>query len=429
MITSVSLTDFAAPVRDQGSIGDCAEEALCTSIGLISNELHLNLPSLSALYTYAKAREALNEFNIDEGAPAPVMLNAAMTYGMAPLSAWSDNPSNLYAHPAPYVDGIASNIKITGYTQVDQLFSASEMKNVVTQYISQGRPVLLSFQMHEGFRLEGGQHTFQQQLGRIYDGPNYGAHMVEIVAVGNEYGDGFPQSIGGGIIQNSWGANSAVNGFFEFGWQAFSQKCDLTFDSAFGLYVIDGLSVNGVEHNLVWSEDRKTVALGYVALMNRAPDCSGMDWWVENTLKHGVSAGDLYDDLLACPEEQLIYAGLDNAQFIDNIYINVLGREPGTDEGGRQFWTNAINDHYTRGDALNEIMQITLAYKDGSNQAYDADAIHSRDYLNNRLDVAMHFAVTYGGEDVNIAKTALIGVTDQYSSAVAANHHVWSLLG
>lgn len=427
-ITDVSLESFAGPVRSQVNVGKCVSSAACVTMALISNELHLGLPPLSDLYIYAKTREVEGRFYLDEGSGPGNVFNQ-MKIGNAPLSSWSDAPSNLYNRPTPAVDAIAANIQITGWTKVEQLLSASAMKAVVTQYISQGRPVLISYEMHDGLINQGEQHTFAEQKGRIYDGAKYGGHMSVIVAAGDQYGDGFVQSIGGGVLQNSVGKFDGVNGFYEFGWQAFFQKtAGAGFDINFGLYVIDGVKFNGVEHNLVWTEERKTVALGYVALLDRAPDITGLDWWADH-VESGMTAGDLYDNLLAYPEEQAVYGTLNNAQFVDNIYKNVLGRAPGQVDDGRSFWYNAINESYTRGDVVDEIMQINMAYKDGSNPVFDDVAIHSRDYLGNRLDVAMHAAVTYGNDNVEIAYAALVGVTDQYASVTAANAHVWNLIG
>ncbi len=427
-ITSTSLMDFAGPVYNQGNIGYCQSTTGRSAMDLIAKELHIALPPLSALGLYNDSRERADEFNVDGGVIPQIMFEQ-MKVGIPTLASFSDNPSNFYVHTSAAVDAIAANIKITGYTKVEQLFSATAMKNIVTEYISQGRPILMSYQMHEGLSNENGK-TFDQQTGRIYDGASRGGHMSLIVDAGNQYGDGFVQSIGGGVLQNSWGSSIATGnkGFFEFGYQAFFNKqANPGFDSAFGLYVIDGISVNGVEHNLVWSEERKTVALGYVALLDRAPDATGLDWWSDH-VKQGMTGGELYDNLLMYPEEQAVYGTLNNAQFVDNIYKNVLGRAPGSVDDGRSFWYNAINETYTRGDVVDEIMQINLAYKDGSNPEFDAVAIHSRDYLENRLDVAMHAAVTYGSDNLDVARVALVGVTDQYDSVTAANHHVWSLL-
>jgi len=424
-ITSVSLQQFIGPIRDQGAIGECAEETAVDAMALIGKEMHLPIPELSSLYLYANTRTAQGTFDTDSGTVPSIMLDQ-MKLGMAPQSAWSDDPSNLYVRPTADAQS-AATIKITGWHMVEAIHSPAMLAANAKMYLDQGRPILFGFEAHQGIMDEASQHTFDAQTGHIYDGVNYGGHMTLLIAASDALGDGYGGvngSHGGGIMQNSWGM-TGVNGLYEVAWDAIGPQLDGHIDLSLCMYVIDGIEVNGVQHNLVWTADRMTVTQGYVALLNRACDTSGLDWWANQHLP----AGTLYDHLLASAEEQAIYGNLSNAQFIDNVYINALGRAPGTDVEGRAFWTNSITATHTRGATLAEILSITAAYVDGSNPAYDADCRHSRDLLADKVDVAMHAAVTYGTDNVAIDKVALIGVTDQYASVAVANQNLYNSLG
>ncbi len=92
------------------------------------------------------------------------------------------------------------------------------------------------------------------------------------------------------------------------------------------------------------------VARLYFAYFLRIPDFAGLQFWIENyrTTKNldGISA---YFERSS--EFASRYGALDNGQFVDLVYQNLLGRAP--DPGGRAFWTGELDSgSRTRGQVM-----------------------------------------------------------------------------
>lgn len=85
------------------------------------------------------------------------------------------------------------------------------------------------------------------------------------------------------------------------------------------------------------------IARLYRAYFRRAPERSGRDYW--NSA--GKSLGDVSQAFSESAEFGQIYGQLNNADFVNLVYDNVLGR---TAEGsGAQFWTSELNRGMARG--------------------------------------------------------------------------------
>lgn len=94
----------------------------------------------------------------------------------------------------------------------------------------------------------------------------------------------------------------------------------------------------------------------YEAAFARGPDSGGLAFW-ENALQTGVGLPAVADAFVASPEFQQRYGALDTQQFVDRLYLNVLGRE--ADPAGEAFWTNVIdNGGADRGDVLLAFSQV-----------------------------------------------------------------------
>src|SRR5688500_19664870 len=67
--------------------------------------------------------------------------------------------------------------------------------------------------------------------------------------------------------------------------------------------------------------------------------------------KGGMRLDGISDAFGQSPEFVNTYGALTNAQFVDRVYRNVLGREP--DAGGRAFWTQQLDSGArTRGQVM-----------------------------------------------------------------------------
>ena len=87
----------------------------------------------------------------------------------------------------------------------------------------------------------------------------------------------------------------------------------------------------------------------YFAYFLRIPDYGGLNYWI-GQFKGGQSLIAISQQFAQSPEFQITYGSLNNSQFVDRVYRNVLGRAP--DAGGLAFWTQQINSGMTRGEMM-----------------------------------------------------------------------------
>lgn len=411
-IGNINLRSWSGPILDQGSIGSCAENAFASIIDMQMRMAGVEIPALSRMQLYADVRIAQNTFSSDSGTSSEIMFRTAMEKGVAYESSWAYDPSLLYVLPTEYVIAEAAQNKLLDYSTLNLETQWNVMANGVKTMLGQGKPVYLAFQCDPWFQAESG--NFEDLP---YTGPDTGGggHAVAIVGYDNNGTEDNRDDYY--IVQNSWGTGWGDGGYGKLGAMEFVP----------GDYDLIGMfTMNGFDgHDWTYTKQRYDVAEAYVALLNRAPDHTGQDWWASR----GLTQGQLIDALLTFPEEQVIFpSGSTDAYFIDKVYTNVLDRAAGTDAAGRAFWTAALTQH-SRGDVLAEIITLTQAYRNGQSAQYDADAQHSRDYFNNKVDVAMHLGVTYESNDLTVANVSLIGVTADYSTVLAAEQAAAIALG
>jgi hypothetical protein len=88
----------------------------------------------------------------------------------------------------------------------------------------------------------------------------------------------------------------------------------------------------------------------YFAYFLRIPDYGGLTYWI-GQFRGGMSLEAISDYFALSGEFAGRYGALDNAQFVDRVYQNVLGRAP--DAGGRAFWTSELDSGArTRGQVM-----------------------------------------------------------------------------
>jgi hypothetical protein len=87
----------------------------------------------------------------------------------------------------------------------------------------------------------------------------------------------------------------------------------------------------------------------YEAALNRSPETEGLNFWY-NHLESGQSLAWVAQGFMNSNEYQQKYGGLDNGNFVEQLYQNVLGR--GSDSAGFENWMNALNGGTSRADVL-----------------------------------------------------------------------------
>lgn len=412
-IHDIDLLSWSGPIFDQGAIGSCAQNALISIIQMQMKMSGIEIPTLSRMGLYADVRNLQQTFNYDSGTSVSVMMTVAQTKGIGYETTWPYQQSKLYVQPSTAYAQEAAQHKMGSYGEVSTETQWPIMINGIKMLLGEGKPVFLALMVDS---------WFMQQTGPIASQPGTGpdtagsGHAVAIVGFdeNNTPNDNTDDYL---IVQNSWGTSWGDNGYGRLNVTEFS----FIQNDIIGMWSINGF--DGVDWT--YTQERNDVAELYVALLNRAPDHEGQDWWASR----GHTQAEMADILLGFPEEQLVFpSGSPDSYFIDKVYTNVLGRAEGTDAAGREFWTNALTQK-TRGEVLVEILNITQSYKNGTSNTHDADAQFSRDYFNNKVDVAMHLGVTYQSNDLDVAKVALIGVTNDYSTVLAAEQAAAQALG
>ncbi len=87
----------------------------------------------------------------------------------------------------------------------------------------------------------------------------------------------------------------------------------------------------------------------YRAYYLRNPDYLGLGHWIRRR-QQGTPLSQISNQFAAAPEFALRYGFLDDDQFVDLVYKNVLGRDP--DVRGRQHWVDQLNGGLYRGQLM-----------------------------------------------------------------------------
>ena len=88
----------------------------------------------------------------------------------------------------------------------------------------------------------------------------------------------------------------------------------------------------------------------YDSAFGRAPDSAGLNGWT-TALQKGLSVADMASGFAGSQEFVATYGSLDNQQFVEQLYRNVLDREG--EATGVAGWTNALDTHaMSRGQVL-----------------------------------------------------------------------------
>jgi Ca2+-binding RTX toxin-like protein len=111
-----------------------------------------------------------------------------------------------------------------------------------------------------------------------------------------------------------------------------------------------GLSSASVEQGLWLRDDYAAqVARLYDATLDRLPDADGLVRWTA-ALRNGESLLEIANGFTSSAEFQGRYGTLDNSGFTTLLYNNVLDRQP--DCGGLELWTEALNSGKSRAEVV-----------------------------------------------------------------------------
>jgi serralysin len=131
----------------------------------------------------------------------------------------------------------------------------------------------------------------------------------------------------------------------------------------------------------------------YTAFFNRVPDGEGMEYWL-GRVAAGVSvssiANSFYEAAVQYSSLTGYSASMSNANFVDVIYRNVLGRTS-ADAEGLAYWTTALaSGAETRASLVDTILASAHTFKGNATYGWVADL------LDNKALVGKVFAVDLG---------------------------------
>lgn len=88
----------------------------------------------------------------------------------------------------------------------------------------------------------------------------------------------------------------------------------------------------------------------YQAFFNRQPDQTGFDYWSQAIRQQGASLADVAESFSQSTEFADSYGALNDDQFLELVYQNVLGRA--SDADGFAFWQTELSNGMRRGDMM-----------------------------------------------------------------------------
>jgi len=152
---------------------------------------------------------------------------------------------------------------------------------------------------------------------------------------------------------------------------------------------------------------QQVIAGLYAAFFTRAPDKNGLDYWQEKAA--GGNSQDVFNEIAAGfathPKFSELYDSLDNQQFVEAIYKNVLGFEG--DAEGINYWTGLINGSSSRSDMVAGFvyssLNVNLDDAQWSNLSAEekTTAQNRQDTIMNKADTGLYFVEQFG-EATNI---------------------------
>lgn len=132
----------------------------------------------------------------------------------------------------------------------------------------------------------------------------------------------------------------------------------------------------------------------YVAFFNRVPDADGLAYWI-GEVKSGRTINQIAESFYAAGVQYTELTGfsasMSNADFINVVYRNVLGRSTGADAGGLSYWGDRLADgSETRGSLVSTILDSAHGFKGDLAWGWVANL------LDNKIAVAKTFAIDWG---------------------------------
>jgi hypothetical protein len=380
---TISLAGYTPRIYDQGSQGSCKANQI---VGAVEMQAAMNGQSyhLSRQQLYNDTREAMGTFTTDSGSIASTADYVATHYGIANESDMAYGSKNLYLQSSAAVDAMAATQKVSSVTQLPRFgVSVDDMAKNIGEYLMQGKPVLVDAYVHINFGYP--QYDITE--------PNIGGHAYLVV--------GIDYTAKTYTVQNSWGTSWADNGYGTINFSdipGYGAATPIGQD-LLGVSVLNGFDGVDVE----WTAYRETVAMLYAGIFERCGENSGIMYWANLIGEALIDERGVANAFFQSAEAQDKYGSMTDAQFVDEIFENIMGRDG--DTASVAYWSAVLGNGYSRGDLAYDFINLVDTGKDTQS---------ANDRLENMETVVMNYAITFqlGDEYKAQGITALAQVTE-----------------
>lgn len=408
---STSLIPWASEVNYQGNEGSCGPNMAANAISLTSN-LYGNPFEVNRQILYNMYLNNYHLLGTDAGVnPAyfaqtlstlGVTQNTDMDYGISHIS---EMPST-----ADYTDAATHTLNLEKIRH--DAYQENRLAHVLAEKVIEGKPLLLYMTAMGDFMSQSG--PLSQQNGHDFS-PQVGGHAVEITSV---------DTANNMLTVSSWGSQYGDHGYYHLSLDSFYSDKGGNPLSLWDIYQVNGF--NGID--LTFNANTEQVGEAFVGLLSRAPANPGMANYV-NMLNSGSTLENICDNILSTAEGQSVAGILNNTDYVQMLFHNVLGRDALS--GGLSFYTGELANGATRGHVAAEIMvagmdkaewQDGMFFGDGTLPYHPANPdsnIYSESLVfQNKVIAAQDYAITLhaaGGHN-DVASSVVAHVTDNPGS-------------
>ena len=162
------------------------------------------------------------------------------------------------------------------------------------------------------------------------------------------------------------------------------------------------------------SDNQLALTKVYLAAFNRAPEKSGLDYWV-NEMDSGKSFADVVSTIFSLDVTKEIYpTPLSDGDFVARVYANVFGKVADTE--GFAYWFGKLGSGQDRTSLVIDMVDAGVGTADGT---------PGKSYVLGRYTVANHAAQQQedAGGDIGVEslKTIMAGVNGDPLTVINAN--------
>jgi C1A family cysteine protease len=199
LASTVDLRSKMSPVVDQGQLGSCSANAICSGLReYLELKKNVSFVALSRLYLYWHERDIEGTIGKDAGAQIRDGMAVLKKLGVCPEADFPYEISTYNDTPKMKAETDAAAYKIVTYSRVNDL-------TMLKTSLAEEYPVVIGFKVYSSF--ESGEVAATGQVPMPQVGEEFlGGHAV--LAVGY---DDLRQVV---ICKNSWGLNWGDHGYF-----------------------------------------------------------------------------------------------------------------------------------------------------------------------------------------------------------------------